>query len=93
MSPEQVVTEYLALTTQCHPTVRDGYGYTCPADWLLTHGRFWTPPTTPPRYRMTPQACFDNAYKLAVRSRGRLRYAEGIALAIIPVDHAWCVDA
>jgi len=38
-----------------------------------------------------PHQCYLNAMTLAMWSRGRLRYVEGVACGSIP--HAWCVDA
>jgi hypothetical protein len=61
-------------------------------DLLLQHGRAFDPQPRPKRYpRMTPQYCFDNAYKLCLRFKG-LHYAEGYAHAVIPIHHAWAVD-
>lgn len=60
---------------------------------VMEQGRFWTPAPKPDNVKAgTPKQCFDNAYKLASR-RSDLRYVEGWALGIIPVHHAWCVDA
>jgi hypothetical protein len=44
-----------------------------------------------PRRLGIPKACYYNAYHLA-RRRARLRYVEGFALSVIPMEHAWCVD-
>lgn len=44
------------------------------------------------RWRGTQGACYANAQYLASRRKG-LRYAEGFATSVIPVEHAWCVDA
>jgi hypothetical protein len=79
----------------------EGYTYTGLADLLLKHGRFFQPQLLPKSYRLRPpRACFDNAYRLAKKSAGRLRYVEGVAAASLPeeswqpvVHHAWCVDA
>lgn len=71
----------------------DTYAYQGPADLLLRHGRPYDPHPFPARLtRGTPCHCFDNAFTLARRSRGRLRYAEGYAAGLIPVEHAWCLD-
>lgn len=36
--------------------------------------------------------CFDNAQRLAMASKGRLTYVEGLALgAFFPMHHGWCV--
>lgn len=71
----------------------DAYAYRGPADLLLRHGRPYDPHPFPARRtRGRPRQCYDNAFKLAARSRGRLRYAEGYAAGLIPVEHAWCLD-
>lgn len=65
--------------------------------FMLRHGREW-PVGTPDakisrRVKVNPQQCFDNAFKLAKDSRGTLRYVEGYACGVLPIHHAWCVDA
>lgn len=62
-------------------------------DWLLQNGRFYVPPPTSAPKLMRPNVCYDNAYKKALRSHGKLRYVEGYATSCIPLPHAWCVDA
>lgn len=63
-------------------------------DLLLKHGRFYVPQELPRKYnRKAMKQCFHNAAALARGSRGQLTYVEGIAAGIIPVHHAWCVDA
>lgn len=42
--------------------------------------------------RGKPRHCFENALNLAWGTTG-YRYVEGIAHKVIPVHHAWCVDA
>ncbi len=39
-----------------------------------------------------PKHCYWNAYELAARTRGKLRYVEGYANGGIPMSHAWCID-
>ena len=88
---EQQVRDYLAILTHLQP-LPDGYVYRGPADLVLQTGRAFAPAPLPRRYRRgVPKACFDNAYKLAVRAG--LRYCEGYAAGLLPVEHAWCVDA
>lgn len=62
-----------------------------PAALLLEHGREWTERRFT-GWRGTPKACFANAQYLA-RTRKGLRYVEGFATRMIPVEHAWCIDA
>ena len=81
--------------TQKMPTRSWGedYIYDGPFDALARHGRMWpvaadqSPGET---VVSVPKACFDNAYRLARRSK--LRYVEGYALGVIPVEHAWVVN-
>ena len=70
-----------------------GYAFHSIDEWLLKHGRFWTPQPLPKRYRRgIPKWCFGNAQRLALHSK-TLRYVEGYAMSVIPIHHAWCVDA
>lgn len=94
---EAQVRDYLAaqvaITRQRGAYAPAEYLYAGPADLVLQAGRAWTPAPLPPGIRPGyPRSCFDNAYLLAARSRGRLRYVEGYAAGILPVEHAWCVD-
>lgn len=58
---------------------------------LLTCGQEWTP--APFVGKLGKQGmCFQNAGELCLSSGGRLRYVEGLAMSVIPVHHAWCVD-
>jgi hypothetical protein len=76
---------------------REVYAFTGPADLLLQRGRSFAVQPMPAEWAgkvvSLEKQCFDNAYRLAVKSRGRLRYVEGYAAGIIPVEHAWCIDA
>lgn len=75
---------------------RSGMHYRCVEDLLLQHGTFWEPQPLPEKWKAKidawPKACFDNSYRLARKSRGQLRYVEGMATGVIAVEHAWCVD-
>lgn len=62
------------------------------ADFILRHGRFWNPAPLPRSVKPMPiKMCYHNSRLLAQRRKG-FRYVEGVALGIIPVHHAWCVD-
>lgn len=97
-SPEQQVRDFLrtslAIQRLHHPGPPPGYAYSGPTDLVLQCGRSWPAQPLPPAYaRGVTGYCFDNAYKLARRSKGRLRYCEGYAWGhFIPVEHAWCVN-
>lgn len=62
-----------------------------PSALLLERGAEWTV-RRHCRWRGRQGACYANAQYLASRRKG-LRYAEGYATSVIPVEHAWCVDA
>ena len=62
-----------------------------PAHFVLEYGaemRELAPRRGP---RGVPNACCWTAYHLAAR-RKNLRYSEGFAVALTPVEHAWCID-
>jgi hypothetical protein len=62
-------------------------------DYLIQHGTFFTPKHLPPTVRpMMVSQCYENAFRVASRSKA-FHYVEGVALSLIPVDHAFCVNA
>lgn len=76
----------------------EGWTYKGPYDLLAKHGEFFDGSLILPDewsgvITATPQYCYDNAYWLATRSKGELRYVEGLATRYITTDHAWCVTA
>ena len=75
---------------------RRRYAYESVEELLLEHGQEWTPARNQddglPLVKTWPKQCFDNAYRMARASRGRLQYAEGYAVSIIPVEHAWLIN-
>lgn len=84
--------EYLRLITSIRGNSSVG-PYKCAEDFVLRHGRSYTPARLPQRIRrMTIKQCFANCTRLALRHED-LTYVEGFALNIIPVHHAWCIDA
>lgn len=69
------------------------FPYHCIEDFLLQHGRFFTPQRLPQGIKRGPErGCFENAGKVATRSAASLVYVEGFALEVIPVHHAWASD-
>ena len=73
-----------------------GFVYRGLAAFLLKHGREWPVAASQhvPRFHAWPQACFSNAARLARRKSAQWRYVEGYAVGhVIPVHHAWCVNA
>lgn len=65
--------------------------YKGPADLLLREGKWYDEGHVIDWKQSVPKACFRNAALYALDNR--LRYVEGYATYIIPVHHAWCVDA
>lgn len=66
-------------------------GYVGLDDFVLQHGRYWTPAPKPRRIPFGPlKNCYQNASEASLRHR--LIYCEGYACGPIPVLHAWCVD-
>jgi hypothetical protein len=93
---EQQVRHYLSICVSMagRTANTDLYAYAGPADLVLRTGRIFTPHPFPARYtRGMVKQCFNNAFGLAARTRGKLRYCEGYAAGVIPVEHAWCIDA
>lgn len=84
--------------------ITEGKGYRRPRglfydgteDFILKHGRHWTPAPFPSRYPWGVDGeAFRNAAKLAF-SFHELVYCEGYAVQpekLIPEQHAWCADA
>ena len=62
-----------------------------PCEVLLDRGVEWTE-RAPSPWKGPAKFCFWNAQRLAGRRKG-LRYCEGYATGVIPVEHAWCIDA
>lgn len=59
---------------------------------ILDVGRAWLPQERPINIRpMQMKQCFRNAGTLALEHKN-LTYVEGIAVSIIPIHHAWCID-
>lgn len=98
---EYEILRYLVLVRNMKRT-----GYTVPEDWLysgqedtiLRHGRVFkrlgpTKPDFDPVFT-EPKACYSNACLLANADES-LTYVEGYAMpdGLIPVHHAWLVDA
>lgn len=70
-----------------------GLFYFGPMDFILAHGRHWTPASFPVgRYPLGfEKECYRNAANLAF-DHVELTYVEGYATSMLPVEHAWCID-
>ena len=91
---ERDLKSYVDMLQDMQPRkLGKGYVYNGPDDALARHGRMW-----PVAADQSPgeavlsvaKECFDNAYRLARRSK--LRYVEGYALGVIPLKHAWVLN-
>lgn len=91
------------MTTEKHPcgVISGVAGFvrsiaaTCPGPvrLLAEHGRNWKPAPLPKDVRSgIKQGCFHNCATLALRWQ-RFIYCEGYACGVIPVLHAWLLDA
>ena len=60
--------------------------------FVLEHGMQWTTMAPKQPKRGVLRGCYMNAANLAL-ARKDVIYVEGYAAGIIPVMHAWCVDA
>lgn len=61
--------------------------------FLLNHGEAFTYQSKPVRYRWGQmKQCFRNAAVLAI-TYPELTYVEGYASSVIPMPHAWVIDA
>jgi hypothetical protein len=72
----------------------EGLCYRSPADFVMKHGKVYTPQRLPGQYDyLAPRACYGNAVIMA--ERHGLPYVEGYAMTAlhdIPMLHAWNVD-
>jgi hypothetical protein len=91
-SQEQTI-QMLKWFRDCHANngVPQSWFYKGPADLLLREGKWYDEGHVIDWKRSVPQACFRNAALYAMLHR--LPYIEGYATGIIPVHHAWCLDA
>jgi hypothetical protein len=73
------------------------YVYCGMEDFLLQHGKWYTPRPLPPNgFRGARKSCFGNAIYLAAQKD--YRYVEGLALngeinIPLPIHHGWNIDA
>lgn len=90
----EALSQFAALKRQVHPQgpMRD-WPYRSSEEFCLQLGRFWEPAPLPEKFEtMLPKECFHNAL-LTAMMRKELTYVEGFVLAVIPLHHAWLVDA
>jgi hypothetical protein len=92
---ETFLTRYVAFITAMDRHAPDGFVYASMNAFLKAHAQTFSvaaDQTLPPRFHVWPRCCFDNAYRLARRHPNQFRYVEGLALGVIPVHHAWCLN-
>jgi len=90
------VLHYMQAMRKLHETMIPPaeFKYLCTEDFVLQHGCFFTPKPLPKNRRpMMLKECFNNAFHVAVCNKSRYRYCEGFAAGVIPVHHAWLIDA
>jgi hypothetical protein len=109
MNAEHIATlrQYLAIHVELREKHRDSmvhpdWLYAGMEDFVLKEGTVfreispYQPLSRGERNRYKPRFikhCFENSYRAAVASRGKLRYVEGFAHSqILPVHHAWNID-
>jgi hypothetical protein len=66
--------------------------YSCFEAFILKEGKEFTYRSRPSNIKKMPDRhCYKNAFDLCLENH--LTYVEGFATAVIPVQHAWCVDS
>lgn len=94
LSARVIVVAMIEVQRMCdvaNKVKRNGHGES-PAQYLLRRGQQFSE-RIPSRWTGLPMDCYRNAFKMASRSRGKLRYVEGEATSFFPTEHAWCIDA
>ncbi len=90
----QLISYLQTFTHDTHPWVpvnrQQLNGYSSMQDFVLQNGREFTPGTI--CWALGKQNCFQHAAEAASLCRD-FTYCEGYAAGIIPVLHAWIVDA
>lgn len=77
--------EYIAVLA----SMQTGMSIITPAQYVLKHGQQWGQRVFPKGLRKRKSGlCYMNAYHLAERDSS-LRYVEGYAQSVIPMEHAW----
>lgn len=73
---------------------QDGtFEYRSRQDFMLREGQQFEMKDPPPEAVLGEMGlCYMNAYQVVSANPGRFRYVEGVAMSIIPVDHAWVYD-
>lgn len=99
VTPVDDVKNYLKLVSDMRAKMPGAgeWAYNGPEAFVLAHGKEYTPPAPGPLPNGIPAGeiknCFQNAYLLATAWPAKYTYVEGWAAGIIPVHHAWVVDA
>lgn len=97
MNPVVQMLEAEALMIRKLKQRRERSGILCTADFILKHGREFTPKPLPKNIKPgQPRHCFMNSMRWLLdlrRNTTGLTYCEGYAAGIIPVLHGWlCND-
>jgi len=97
MATANFLNQYLDMTTSLMKDRQRPVGFTYGSmdEFVKANGRLWPVAVNQDvagAVAIYPQACFDNAFRLARRWPSRFRYVEGVALGVIPTHHAWCLN-
>lgn len=91
-SVKEFLTHYTAMARGIAHPWQEINGYCCMEEFVLKNGREFTYQPRPKGVKLgTPQECYKNAARLAMRNE-LLTYVEGYAFGVFPVMHAWCVN-
>jgi hypothetical protein len=71
-------------------TLPPKFKYCCIEDFVLKNGKLFEISKIRPKYG-EERFCFFNSYQLMIKEG--YTYVEGFAMGVIPVNHAWCLDA
>lgn len=98
-----VIASHIKSITEAYATFKEmrgselklpkGFKYSSIYEFIGKNGQAFKPRKLPTGVeRGMPKECYKNALLLAVARSSELIYVEGLALGLIPVQHAWCVD-
>ena len=100
---KKYLEENLEMVNGINSNIPEGFYYSSQYDFILKHGKFYEPQELKShealiikkalkRIGFIPEKkkCFYNAQMLALTDNsGQIKYCEGYALSIIPLNHAW----
>jgi len=69
---------------------KNNFKYRSMYHFLIENGQFFRDPKEK-KFHYKKKECYYNTYKM-VSENPELKYVEGFAMSIIPIEHAWAVD-